>query len=272
MYRLLLSDLDGTLRGFHVPISPAVKCALREAAASGVWVTLATGRILQSVLPYVEELGVNAPLVCCNGGLIIDHRTRQEIAKRTVPLPIIHTAIRFALEHDLRFATYLDDYCTSLRRDPGSAVLSVWEGEQQRCVVEDPFCWLERQPLNCLFWAVDEPTSARMALLLQARMGSTMRVTRSTPTLIEVILPDVSKARGAAVLAAHLGIAREEVMALGDGDNDVELLTWAGLGVAVGSATPAARAAADCIVGSVGEDGAAEAVRRLILGAEPARP
>jgi Cof subfamily protein (haloacid dehalogenase superfamily) len=272
LFKLLLSDLDGTLRGFHDPISPAVKSALREAAASGVRITLATGRILQSVLPYAEELEVNAPLVCCNGGLIIDHRTRQEIAKRTLPLPVIHTAMRFALEHDLRFATYLDDHSTSLRRDPGSAVFFVWAGEQQRCVVEDPFRRLEREPLNCLLWAVDEPTSARTAPLLQARMGNAMRVTRSAPTLMEVILADVSKARGAAVLAAHLGIAREEVLALGDSDNDVELLAWAGLGVAVGSATPAACAAADCVVGSVAEDGAAEAVRRFILAAEPARP
>jgi hydroxymethylpyrimidine pyrophosphatase-like HAD family hydrolase len=104
--------------------------------------------------------------------------------------------------------------------------------------------------------------------LLQARLGSFVRVTQSTPELLEVIPADVSKAHAAMVLIGDLGLGQNQVVAVGDSDNDVELLEWAGLGIAVSGATSAARAAADCVLSWPAGAGAAEEIERIVLDAE----
>jgi hydroxymethylpyrimidine pyrophosphatase-like HAD family hydrolase len=176
------------------------------------------------------------------------------------------------LQEGLRFSTYLDDYTSSLRKDAGDGQFAEWMDDQRVRDVIDPFAYLKREPFDCLVGVADEHETPGVAARLQTHMGATLRVMQTTPTLIECALPDVSKARAAEVLTARLGIARADVLALGDNENDVDMLRWAGLGVAVGSATPAARAAAAEVVGSVSQDGAAEAIRRFILPADPAAP
>jgi hypothetical protein len=84
---------------------------------------------------------------------------------------------------------------------------------------------------------------------------------------IEVVLPGISKAQAMARVAQQLGVSREETLAIGDGDNDVEMVEWAGLGVAMGNATPAVKAVADWIAPSVDEDGVAVALLRYVLRA-----
>ncbi len=229
---------------------------------------MATGRILQSVLPFAEALGVNAPLICCSGGLVIDHRTRQEMYKRSVPIALVMEALSFSIEAGCRFATYLPDFQTSLRLDPASGVFEEWVDGQRGRVVHDPFSYLQEEPLNCLLWTPAQERTSYLLPVLQARLGNAVRVTQSTPTLLEVIPADVSKARAATVLIDHLGISREQVVAVGDSDNDVELLEWAGLGIAVSGATSAARAAADCALMSPAGAGAAEEIERIVLDSE----
>jgi len=264
LYKLLLSDLDGTLRVFSGGISPAVKDATQRAMRAGCRFTLATGRVLQSALPFAEELQVNAPLICCSGGMIVEHRTREVWYQRTMPIPLVQEVLRFAMQEGLPFSTYLADLTTSLRSDGSDKVFFEWVGEQRMRAVSAPLTYLRTEPLNCLIHVADEHATTDVAQRLRARLGSDLRVTQTTPHLLECMPSDVSKAYAAELLATRLGITRAEVLALGDNENDVELLRWAGLGVAVGSATPAALAAADQIVASVDEDGAVEAIQRFI--------
>lgn len=264
MYKLLVSDLDGTLVDYDGTISPRVKGAVRRAMDKGVRVTLATGRIFQVTLPFAEELNPNAPLICCNGGLIIDFLTREVVYQETIPLPLVREAVRFAEEKGLRLGIYFDDHRTSLEKpDPEGGFYLYLSGVQMH-IVEDPLAFLNREPLKFLI-TTDEEESELIITQLQERLGNRMRVFRSTPVLVEAALPGLSKARGLAHLAAHLGIKREETMAIGDNDNDAEMLAWAGLGVAMGNATPKTKAAADYIAPSISEDGAAEAIERFIL-------
>ena len=265
MYKLLVSDLDGTLVDHDSIISPRVKDAVQRAMDKGVRVTLATGRIFQVTLPFAEELNPNAPLICCNGGLIIDFRTREVVYQETIPLPLVREAVRFAEEKGLRLGIYFDDHRTSLEKpDPEGGFYLYLSGVQMH-IVDDPLAFLNREPLKFLIITDDEKESELIIPQLQERLGNRMRVFRSTPVLVEAALPGQSKARGLARLAAHLGIKREETMAIGDNDNDAEMLAWAGLSVAMGNATPKTKAAADYIAPSISEDGAAEAIERFIL-------
>jgi len=268
LYRLLLSDLDGTLCPYGADIPIGVKESFAKLMQHGLQVTLATGRVLQSVLPFAEALAVNAPLICCSGGLVIDHRTRRELYKRSVPIHLVVEAMSFSTEAGCRFATYLPDFQTSLRRDPAGGAFEEWVDGQRQRVVDDPFTYLHEEPLNCLLWTAGQQRTLHLLPLLQARLGRAVRVTQSAPDLLEVIPADVSKAHAATVLVGHLGIAREQVVAVGDSDNDVELLRWAGLGIAVKGATPAARAAADCVLESAAGAAAVEEIEWIVLGHE----
>jgi hydroxymethylpyrimidine pyrophosphatase-like HAD family hydrolase len=80
------------------------------------------------------------------------------------------------------------------------------------------------------------------------------------------MLPGISKASAMARIADYLGVRREETIGIGDGDNDIEMVEWAGLGVAMGNATPATKAVADWVAPSVQEDGVAVTLRRFVLG------
>ena len=265
MYRLIISDLDGTLRPYDGQLSVATKDAAAQAMNAGCRFTLATGRVPQSVASFADELQVNAPLICCSGGLVINHRTREEWYRRPFPVDLVHEVMRFVIEQGLRFSVYLDDYATSLRKDgPGERFVESINGEKRR-VITQPFAYLRRDPINCLVWLDRLEDRARVLPLLRARVGGAVRAIQTTPTLIECIPADVTKAHAASILARRLGICREEVMALGDNDNDVELLQWAGLSVAVGNASPATRAVAHHVVSGVTEDGAAQAILRFIL-------
>jgi len=104
-----------------------------------------------------------------------------------------------------------------------------------------------------------------LASLLSERFQGLLNLARPEPFSLQVTHREASKGQGLAYLARHLGIPREEVMAIGDYDNDVDMVKWAGLGVAVGSAAPRLLAVADEIVPTVDEDGAAVAIERHIL-------
>jgi hydroxymethylpyrimidine pyrophosphatase-like HAD family hydrolase len=100
---------------------------------------------------------------------------------------------------------------------------------------------------------------------LQDRLNGSLKVFRSLENLIEITSASVSKGHALATLAAHYGIAQNEVMAMGDQDNDVDMIAWAGIGVAMGDASPNAKTAADHIAPPVAEDGAAWAIEHFIL-------
>ena len=108
-------------------------------------------------------------------------------------------------------------------------------------------------------------TDATVAAI-EARFGDAVYATKSHPNFAEVINPQVNKGVALAAVAAHLGVAQAETMAVGDGMNDLPMLQWAGLGVAMGQAYPQVRAAADVVTASLADDGLAQAIERYILG------
>ena len=113
-----------------------------------------------------------------------------------------------------------------------------------------------------------EPEEAVPELVrdMQAQFNGHLQVVRSWDRLIEATGPSISKGEALARLAAHMGVAQSETMAVGDQDNDVSMIAWAGLGVAMGNASPAAKAAADVIAPALQADGAAWAIERYVLG------
>ncbi len=265
-YRFIICDLDGTVCAHENQVSAAVRKAMQETVEANLWITLCTGRGYQTVQPLLDVVPINAPLICCNGGLIIEPTTRQVLQVQPMSLPLARKLLDLAQKEGLAFWVYLDDMETMLEYNPvESHALLRQHGEIVRQVA-DPIAELERPPHKLIIIAESPQDTPAVLASVKRCVADEARVLTSSPRLIEILMPGISKAQGIAWVADRLGVAQEETIAIGDGNNDLEMLNWAGLSIAMGNGTPAVKAAADWTAPPVEKDGLAVALRRFVLG------
>ena len=224
----------------------------------GVVVTLATGRVFGSALPFAQELGIRAPIVSSQGAIIRAPRKRP-LAEWTIPLALAHQLIATVREANLKLSAYVGDTLYLEGQSP-----RVYPPSVEVRAVEDLFSSLPGEPHKMRLEG-DEEVIRALTSLLSERFRGLLNLARPDPFSLQATHPQASKGQGLAYLARHLGIPRQEVMAIGDYDNDVDMVTWAGLGVAVGNASPRLLAVADEVVPLLDEEGAAVAMERYIL-------
>ncbi|UCC75481.1 MAG: HAD family phosphatase [Anaerolineales bacterium] len=265
MYRLVFCDLDGTVMTWQQEVRPAVQHAMQAVVDSGKWITLSTSRGYQMVKPFLDSVVVNAPMICCTGALIVEASTRKVHFVKPLPLDMAHALARLSEREGMAMWFYLADMKTMLEKrvgDPGFVLRR--DGATLR-EAPDPVAELQEPPHKVLVDAPSPEYMPAVAAQVQGCLGDRARVVLSRPYRAEVVLPGISKAWAMAWVAQYLGVKREETIGIGDGDNDLDMIKWAGLGVAMGNATPAVKAAAAWIAPSVEEDGAAEALRHFVL-------
>lgn len=264
--RLAAFDLDGTLMGETQQISPRVRRAITAAQERGVFVTLATGRMFTAVYPFARTLGITAPLVACQGGWIQSPDATEPWYRAPLPLDVTYAALALAERQGWHTVLYADDdifLCdASHPRTSYYALL----GEDFQIVNSWKTALDSHIPDKVLFVALPEEIPA-IGDLLRAEVDGKAQVVRSHERFIEVVPLGVDKGSGLARLADHLGVPREAVLAVGDHENDVPMIQWAGIGVAMGNAVPAAQQAARWIAPPLTEDGAAAALERFVLWA-----
>ena len=268
-YRLAAFDLDNTLVGRDLAFSPRVRAAVARAQAQGVLVTIATGRGLWPTTQLARELGVKIPIVCFQGGLVYDFLAERLIHETRLDPAVVPAIVRLAEERgwNLEFET---PWVVYVRRDidHAEAIVAMLKTVNVRWV-DDFLAELSETPHKFLLSVPDPALRDGVEADLRACWDQNLaRITivPSHPLFVEGIPHGMSKAAGVSWLATHLGIEREAVMAVGDYNNDVEMLEWAGLGVAMADGSPAALAAADEVVPPQAEDGAAVALEKFVLG------
>ncbi|MCL4505226.1 MAG: Cof-type HAD-IIB family hydrolase [Chloroflexi bacterium] len=262
---LLAFDLDGTVLDDQFRISPRVRRAVNGAVACGVRVTIATGRPVPVIRPFYEALGVNAPVLAMQGGLIYDFAAETTLHELTLPgelaCALIELENRFPAWQAVLFIG--DAVHVSSVRYPPEFYASLLGAN---LTVDADLCaaLARRDPDKVLFVIPAEDAAASLSELnrIAARRGT---VVQSHRLFVEVNPLEAHKGAGLARLAADLNIPRERVMAIGDQDNDTTMIAWAGIGVAMGNASPASLAAADWVAPPISEDGAAVAIEKFIL-------
>lgn len=261
--QLLALDLDGTLFGDDGVIRPRVRQAVAAAIRRGVTVTLATGRAFDVAARYARDLGIEAPLICYQGAVIQDMVSGQALFAERLPAEVLPEVVALAEARG---------WDLHLQRDSRVFVRTRRQDEQFYWllfglpVVEVPDLRLALDPPPIKFVITCAPGETEaIAAELSAHFASHLTIVRSHTILVEGVAAGVNKGRALAKLAELLGVPRSAVMAIGDQDNDVPMITWAGLGVAMGDATPAARAVARWLAPPLAEDGAAVAIERFIL-------
>jgi Cof subfamily protein (haloacid dehalogenase superfamily) len=261
--KLIVCDLDGTLIGDDFALSPRVRQAVARARAEGITVTLASGRGYPSMRGFAQQLGVEAPLIAYQGAQTwtADGALLDETLLSRAYLP---QAIEYCRTRGLELSVYCQDQVYQTTRRYDDAYYAVWFGLTQ-VYVDDLMAALPGDPIKYIAIAPDAASADRIEREVTALAAGRYQVMRSHQWFVEGLAAGVSKGAAAEGLAARLGVAREEVMALGDGGNDLALVEWAGLGVAMGNAAPAVRAAADVIAPPQAEDGAAWVIEQYAL-------
>lgn len=256
-------DCDDTLLTDELIVPETAIEAIAAARREGVRVVVATGRMFVSVLPHAQVAGVDGPVIAYNGGLIkgLDGTI---IHHHPVPMAEVYELIELAEQHDLCINLYVNDELYVRTMDERAEYyLSI--AQVPAHVVPDLRSILREAPTKVLI--VDTPEEAKAWQdQLQCRFGDRLAVTRSKPRFVEITAPGVNKGTALAQLAELLGIRREQVMAIGDSHNDLDMLAYAGISVAVGNAAPEVKAKVDYVAARHAEGGVAEAIARFVLG------
>ncbi len=223
---------------------------------------LVTGRMFQSVRPYALEAGLDDPVVCYQGAAVVEPRSGRWLLHVPIPLELARETIRvlqsegFGLNCYVNDELYVADVTPEARRYADFQHLELHP-------VGDLLAWLEEPPTKLV--VIDDPEVLDgLEAQMKARFDGRLYISKSLPHFLEFASPEVTKASGLAFLAEHLGFARERTVAFGDGENDVEVVEWAGYGVAVENAHPRVKAIADFICPRVDEEGVAQVLEAYL--------
>ena len=257
---LVATDVDGTLLDPADRVTPRTIAVLDRAAAAGVGLVLVTGRPPRWIPPIVAQVGVAGLTVCANGAVLYDAATDRVVSASTLDaatladlavlvatvLPraglaveLVHPEPSFMAEPSYRHAWVGSDHEIRPRAE---------------LVTRPAVKMLVRDPLM---------HSEEIVAALAPAVGLTVDLTFSHPGgLVEISAPGVTKAAGLAEVAAAVGVDASDVVAFGDMPNDLEMLRWAGHGVAMGNAHPALKDVADEVTATNAEDGLALVLER----------
>ncbi len=263
MIRLVAIDLDNTLLGSDLSISAANRNALERARDAGVVVAIATGRMFQTALRIVSDLGPDMPIAAYNGALIRTRDSGETLCSTPIDPEEGGRVVRFLWDFGVAFQAYFDDELYVPRLTPASAYYSSKYGAAVH-VLGDIDEFARRASLKYLI--IEDPArvdSVRRAL--EAFIGPGLRIMRSQPELLEIVDSRVSKGRALRHLAHRFRIDIAHTMAIGDSENDIDMLREAAVGVAVSGAGRDVQAAADYVVASNDDDGVAEALDTFVL-------
>ncbi len=268
--KLLALDLDGTLFGDDLIITPRTRKAIADAQAAGIIVTIATGRMFRSARQIADDLKLTGPLICYQGALVQDSTTEEVLLHKTVPIPIAREIVSTCTEMKLHLNVYTDDNLYVSEITPGARFYAKINMDLPMNVVGDLKNWLDlegrHEPTKLVIITEPDQTDSTLATFTEL-YGSRLQVTKSHPRFTELTNNTSSKGRSLALLASRYNIPQAEVMAIGDGYNDMDMIQWAGWGVAMATAPQAVRDLARIVSPALSEDGTADAIERYALQA-----
>lgn len=266
-YQILVLDLDGTLTNRDKVVTPKTKQALMELQKQGKKVVLASGRPTHGVLPLAKELELEAYggyILSYNGGMIQDCRTGETVFSRHIPVESNAAIIDLAIDQGVNILTYegdriltLDAGCPYVEKESVINRLEVVQVENMQTYVNFPvpkFLMLD-----------DGDYLALVEAKVKAKLGRPFSIYRSEPYFLEIMPRGIDKAQSLGRLLETIGLSKEQMIACGDGYNDLTMVQYAGLGVAMENAVLPLKNIADYITLSNNEDGIAHVVEKFML-------
>jgi Cof subfamily protein (haloacid dehalogenase superfamily) len=274
-FRLLALDLDGTLLDPYGKLPDAARRAVGEARSAGLEVVLCTGRRFRTALPLLRELELEGHVVVNNGVLVKDIATARTLHHAYLPEELYADALELMREAGPPLV-YIDAYEEGtdmlVEADPRTHRFQAdyLEDHEEHCRVVDDLAGVDRTDVIMLSRMGDEatllPLRERAALRFGERLHTHVIWNKNYEGLIfELLSPASGKWRALERVASERGIGADEIAAVGDDVNDAELLSRAGLGIAMGNAVDEVKQAADLVVRGNAEGGVVEAIDRVLL-------
>lgn len=263
LYRLIALDIDGTLLDSAGRIRPASIAAINAARARGIGIILASARPPRGMRDLYHVLGLDTPMICYNGAVIHQPLTGRWITHHALAPGLTRQIIETAQAHTQRLAVaaeIFDRFCIPWRQREGDDDAPAAPGsdvEAATLVSEHRFY---QRPVTRLLLGVASRHRTAVAQALARRFAGRVAVGITDRDAIHLTHPLADKSYAVAAMAADMGIDAPRVMAIGDAPNDLGMLRWAGLGVAVGDAYPQVAAAADVVAPGSDDDGLAWAI------------
>lgn len=269
--KLLVLDIDGTIAGLSNDIREPVKQAIVAAESRGVKVAVATGRMYRSALRFHSDIGSTLPLICYQGAWIQDMATQ----KRLRHLPLSKQTALQILDHfeapDLRSLLsihfYIDDKLYVPEITAATRIYAERSGIEP-IVIKDLRRDIPGEPTKILALCQNPAVLDGLHISIRERYTpAELYLTRSVATFFEATHPSANKGDAVQYLAEELlGLQAANVMVIGDNFNDLEMISYAGVGVAMGNAPDGVKAVANWVAPDVEDDGVAAAIEQFVLG------
>jgi Cof subfamily protein (haloacid dehalogenase superfamily) len=243
-YRLAAVDLDGTLLGPDKTISDENAAAVQCLRENGVTVIIASGRRHQNSIRFQRQLGLHGPIIACQGGLIRDGDSGNVVEAHFLPQGVAVSILDEADKRDLQSIYYHLDHLYVPERN--NRWIDLYESRVgERAELLPDLRQLEGRRALKIIWYGDPELLARTRPEMLARYAGKVDVLSTERENLEFMPRGVNKATALAKVAAQFEVKQEEVLAFGDGENDVPMLSWAGVGVAMRHGNAAAIAVAE---------------------------
>ena len=268
--RLLVLDIDGTIAGESNEVREPVKQAIQAVQAKGIKVAIATGRMYCSALRFHQQVGADLPLLAYQGAWMQDPATQQLLRHLPVSLDTAGQLLDYFEQPELRSLLsvhfYINDRLYVRELTPETRVYAERSGIEP-IPVGDLRNVLITEPTKVLALSDDTALIDKLLGTLQKRYTpAELYMTKSVATFFEATNPLVNKGTAVRYLAEEiLGLQAANVMTIGDNFNDVEMLEYAGFGVAMGNAPADVQAIAQWIAPSVEQDGVVAAIETFLL-------
>lgn len=263
MYKLLAIDMDGTLLNSQELISEKTISAINRCTEKDIKVIITTGRPIQGVMKYYDLLNVDSLVITYNGAKIYDVLQETTLFSQGLAAEDSQAIIDLAIAEKHSFILWSGNKLyTNIINDK---VLEYYRLSRVNPIVLEDFSEVINQGVTKVIW-IDSPEKVKEHLpLAKKRFGERVSVTISRPEFLEFFTKGISKASAIDFIASKYQIKQEEVIAVGDALNDIEMIKYAGLGVAMGNANDEVKSIADYVCKSNDEDGLVEVIEKFIL-------
>jgi len=267
-YKLLVVDVDGTILDSNGAISDEDKAALAGAAAAGVRVCLSTGRVVNACHSIIEKLSLGGCHIFYDGALVCDAAKTQEIYCNPLEAGAVRKAVEFARANDIYLELYSTERFFAERQNWSDEIHTNYFGVAPT-ITDFSGIWERERILKAEILVHNKAEQAEAELFMNEFNGSLHFSIARSPSFpeinfVNIINPGVSKGAALKALATHYGISIGEIIAIGDGLNDISLLEGAGTAGAMGNAFPEVKRVADYITLDVKDSGVAAAIRKFL--------
>lgn len=258
--KLIATDIDGTILKHNFEFNKEVKDCINKLTQDGVKVVLVTGRMHSATDYIAEELGLKTPIVSYQGGLI---KHKDEILyERNLNPEIAREIIHWAKKNDVHLNLYMND---ELYVEEDNAIIRRYTGERNAGFLVKSFEEIELSRINKML-AIDFEDENKVTMWKEylAAKFDDINVVKSTPYFCEICHPEGTKGHAVNFLKEYWNIDTQEILTIGDQNNDIDLLKAGGIKIAMGNATEELKAVADYVTDTVKNNGFVSAVEKFV--------